>query len=288
MKQLTQEECTTVAESLDKRDPSSLIIQGVINGELRCNRGWYVFLVDSWPYYNVLIAKPSDFLHKENSYLANFFSHYYYFTRCEDKNIEELFRSTIDVSRNTVVCLFGEHRDLLEAYLTKHGTFEMIADCDMMGFDENNPSPLPAEPTVDELEGLKLESLSPDDAEFVNTTWKFGTAETHVLMEESINSLPSICLRHFSGDVIGHMITGQDMCLGRLYVRREDRRKGYGKVLLAALARKHLALGNPPFWFIEEGNVASMKLSRQIGARFLSKVSWVRFDPTNDVSYNNY
>ena len=53
--------------------------------------------------------------------------------------------------------------------------------------------------------------------------------------------------------------------MGMLYTLPEHRRKGYAKILISAMAKKLHAQGLPVYCFIEEENVVSYKLFKNMG-----------------------
>jgi ribosomal protein S18 acetylase RimI-like enzyme len=73
--------------------------------------------------------------------------------------------------------------------------------------------------------------------------------------------------------------------IGMLYTRKSHRRRGYGRVVARALAVELAAAhargarAAPPFCFVAEDNVASLRIFEGLGFARRGEVAWLRFMP---------
>ena len=100
----------------------------------------------------------------------------------------------------------------------------------------------------------------------VNKTWKFGQREkTYNIIKNLIVNFPTCCITDKQGQPLSWLLLYDYCALGILYTLPEHRGKGYAKVLINAMAKWLRAEGYPVYCFIEEENVVSYKLFKNMG-----------------------
>lgn len=114
--------------------------------------------------------------------------------------------------------------------------------------------------------GISLSSLDESHVGLVNQTWKFGNDEGSVRMiRNMIVNFPSCCVLDAEGQPVSWILTYASCAMGMLYTLPEHRGKGYAKVLVSTMAKRFHAQGFPVYCFIEEENVVSYKLFKNLG-----------------------
>lgn len=114
--------------------------------------------------------------------------------------------------------------------------------------------------------GISLSSLDESHVGLVNQTWKFGNDEGSVRMiRNMIVNFPSCCVLNAEGQPVSWILTYASCAMGMLYTLPEHRGKGYAKVLVSTMAKRFHTQGFPVYCFIEEENVVSYKLFKNLG-----------------------
>ncbi|KAM4603705.1 glycine N-acyltransferase-like protein 3 isoform 2-T2 [Polymixia lowei] len=112
-----------------------------------------------------------------------------------------------------------------------------------------------------------LRSLTSDDAELVNKSWKHGGNRNSLNSVQSyISNQPSLCVTAEGEQSPASWLLVYNHCaLGLLYTQPQHRNRGYGKLLVSTMARTLLQEGYPVYCFVEEGNDASFRMFRSLG-----------------------
>lgn len=142
-----------------------------------------------------------------------------------------------------------------------------------------------------ELES-RISSLNLAHVDTVNKAWKFGGGEQgHRNVKNLISNFPSCCIVDEQGEPVAWIMMYDFCAMGLLYTLPEHRGKGYAKLLISTMAKKLHADGYPVYCFIEEENMASYKLFKNMG--FVEDSSyravWFQFNFSScekDVWYN--
>lgn len=131
-----------------------------------------------------------------------------------------------------------------------------------------------------ELES-RISSLNLSHVDLVNKTWKFGGDEKgYRTIENLISNFPSCCITDSQGQPMSWILVYDYCALGMLYTLPEHRGKVYAKIVISTLAKKLHAEGYPVFCYIEEDNVLSYKLFKNMG--FIEdpsyRAAWLEFN----------
>ncbi|MHA1450182.1 MAG: GNAT family N-acetyltransferase [Candidatus Hodarchaeales archaeon] len=123
-----------------------------------------------------------------------------------------------------------------------------------------------------------LDSLTLDDATYVNDRWEFKSEHSLDFITACLTEMPSSCYRADEGKPVAYSFCyGQSpghINMGGLIVDPEYRRRGMGKNLALDLSLKVLLRGKKPVVHIRVDNDISMKLSQQTGFERKEKVFW--------------
>lgn len=121
-------------------------------------------------------------------------------------------------------------------------------------------------PTFDSDLELRISSLNMSHVDIVNATWKFGGNELgHRIITYLISNFPSCCITDGQGQPVSWILMYDYCALGLLYTLPEHRGKCYAKVLISTMAKRLHTEGFPVYCFIEEGNMVSYKLFKNLG-----------------------
>lgn len=114
--------------------------------------------------------------------------------------------------------------------------------------------------------GISVSSLDESHVGLVNQTWKFGkSGEAARMIRNMLANFPSCCVLDAEGKPVSWILTYASCAMGMLYTLPEHRGKGYAKVLVSILAKRLHAQGYPVYCFIEEENVLSYRLFKNLG-----------------------
>lgn len=112
----------------------------------------------------------------------------------------------------------------------------------------------------------RISSLDLSHVDLVNRTWKFGGNKKGCsIIKNLISNFPSCCITDDQGQPVSWVLMYDYCAMGMLYTLPEHRGKGYAKVLVSAMAKRLTAEGYPVYCFIEEENVVSYRLFKNLG-----------------------
>ena len=130
-------------------------------------------------------------------------------------------------------------------------------------------------------EGMKIQPISEDYVQIVDSTWKFSGENTEVFIRQLVEQHPSIVLTTDSGQHVGHMMGQSYGGMGMLYIQPEFRRKGYAKVIVSQLAQKYFDMGENAYVVIEADNSASINLHQSLNIKAVPnfQIAWMIYTP---------
>lgn len=127
-------------------------------------------------------------------------------------------------------------------------------------------------------EAPQLDSLTLEDAPYVNDRWEFTSVHSLDFIIGCLTKMPSSCYRDDQGKPIAYSFCyGQSpdhMNMGGLIVEPEYRRRGMGKNIALDLSNKILKGRKKPVVHIRVNNDISMRLSQQAGFKKKEKIFW--------------
>ncbi|XP_042289360.1 glycine N-acyltransferase [Thunnus thynnus] len=254
--ELTGEQLKMAETQLKKYLPRSHQVYGCLVLRNRIRSDPVKVLVDRWPKFSVIVCKPhyeqKGDLFRDTLVFAN-----------DEGLLEETVRksSVFDWTRYLCLGISRHHVEIFKAVAAeKDKPYRKLAVCHMMILEDvtNLPST--------ESSGISLSSLDESHVGLVNQTWKFGNDEGSVRMiRNMIVNFPSCCVLDAEGQPVSWILTYASCAMGMLYTLPEHRGKGYAKVLVSTMAKRFHAQGFPVYCFIEEENVVSYKLFKNLG-----------------------
>jgi hypothetical protein len=123
-----------------------------------------------------------------------------------------------------------------------------------------------------------LESLTVEDAPFVNDHWDYKSEDSLGFIRHCLESMPSSCIRNEKGQP-----TGMAFCyaqspyyinMGGFKVLPEYRRQGWGRKIHLDMCNKVLAQNRKPLVHIKIDNAVSQRISKTTGFKRHERVFW--------------
>nr|XP_043901418.1 glycine-N-acyltransferase-like protein 3 [Solea senegalensis] len=262
MKILNKNELEIAEGVLFKHLPQSYKVYGYLYNINRNKPTTQEVVVDSWPKFKVIICRP-------------------------DLKIKGVLES-----RKRVAC-YGTEEQALRKMLMDDNVIDWSLDFMTGGFDLSQ-APILKEvssvrdvkfrymcavhlvyladsshlltPTVDNDLESRISSLDISHVDLVNKTWKFGGNEqSYNTVKHFISNYPSYCITDGQDQPVSWILLYEYCAMGLLYTVPEHRGKGYAKVLVSTMAKRLRAEGHPVFCFIEEDNIISYRLFKNLG-----------------------
>jgi hypothetical protein len=138
--------------------------------------------------------------------------------------------------------------------------------------------------TLDELleEAPVLDSLTVEDAAFVNDHWDFKWEQSLEYIRHCIESMPTSCIRNEEGHPIAMAFCyGQSpyyINMGGFKVLPEYRKNGLGKKIHLDICNKVLVQNRKPLVHIKVDNAVSERICQSTNFKRNERVFWGRFD----------
>ncbi|NXU01304.1 GLYL3 protein, partial [Buphagus erythrorhynchus] len=208
---------------LRKSLPLALPVFGAVLNINRGNPGQYEMVVDKWPEFGAVLARPSgevangDMGHCRRGV-----------TRCP--GVCQVCSELPCESPGAAPCL---------------SPGEIPHPCPHMG-TLRSPPLTPASPRP--APGVCLGSLSPSDVDLLNDTWPYGgNARSRRYLAELLARFPQVCLQDSSGQPVAWVLTDHFGTGTHSYTLPEHRRHGHMQVALTVAAQRAHARGFPTF-----------------------------------------
>ena len=138
--------------------------------------------------------------------------------------------------------------------------------------------------TLDKLqqEAPTLDSLTLEDAPFVNDHWDHKSEQSLEFIQHCIETMPTSCIRNQQGQPIAMAFCyGQSphhINMGGFKVLPEHRKQGLGKRVHLDMCNKVLAQNRKPLVHIKIDNTVSRHICRNTNFKRYERVFWGRFD----------
>ncbi|NWR23879.1 GLYL3 protein, partial [Emberiza fucata] len=209
-------------EILRKSLPIALPVFGAVLNINRGNPGQFEVLVDKWPEFGAVLARPSG-----------------------EVASGDLGRCRRGVTRCPGTCqacseqpwweVLGWDLGVLGSTLGTAllGTLGIA----LLGTLEEGPAP-----------GVRVGSLSPSHVDLLNDTWPYGgNARSRRFLAEILGRFPQVCLQDGSGQPLAWVLTDHFGTGTHSYTLPEHRRHGHMQVALTVAAQRAHARGFPTF-----------------------------------------
>ncbi|TRY96130.1 hypothetical protein DNTS_015949 [Danionella cerebrum] len=257
MRELTTEELKTLEVELKNYFPQSLQVFGCIFqlNRTRERADPVTVLVDLWPGFRVLVIKPE--LRKK----GDVFKDLTVFSK-DEVYLRDLLAQTDVIEWNNYICMAAElhHEKMLEVVALNRGiAMKKEAVCHMLVLRETTKL------LSCDLTSLKVSSLNESHLDLVNGSWKFGCAESRIMIKNMLTNFPSCCILDLYDKPVAWILTYSSCALGMLYTVPEYRGKGIAKALVSIMSKRLLSLGYPVYCYTEEENKISHRLFTSLG-----------------------
>ncbi|XP_031593530.2 glycine N-acyltransferase-like protein 3 isoform X2 [Oreochromis aureus] len=262
MKVLNRDELQIAEGVLLKHLPKSYKVYGFLFGINRNKPTTLEVVVDTWPDFKVIICRPDP----ENKRALNFMKKMAYYSM-DEQSLREMLTDENAVDWSTYFSIGGldvSHAPMLKQVSSdRRVNHKVYTSVHLLYLPDTNHLHMPVYDS--ELES-RISSLNISHVDLVNKTWKFGGDEKgYRTIENLISNFPSCCITDGQGQPVSWILVYDYCALGILYTLPEHRGKGLAKILISILAKKLHAEGYPVYCYIEEDNVLSYKLFRNIG-----------------------
>ncbi|KAL7383509.1 hypothetical protein ABVT39_012101 [Epinephelus coioides] len=262
MKALNKEELQIAEGVLQKHLPKSIKVYGFLYGINRNKPSTLEVLVDTWPDFKVVICRPDP----KNKRSLEFMQKVSYYST-DEQSLRRMLseEDAIDWSSYFIIGGFDStHIPLIKQVSADRGVNNRSYTMVHLLYLPDSSSLLT--PAVDSELESRISSLNLSHVDLVNKTWKFGGDEKgHKLVMKLISNFPSCCITDSQGQPLSWILVYDYCAMGLLYTLPEHRGKGYAKVLIGTMAKRLFAEGYPVYCFIEEENMASYKLFKNLG-----------------------
>ncbi|KAM4591252.1 glycine N-acyltransferase-like protein 3 [Odontesthes bonariensis] len=262
MKVLNKDELQVAEGVLLKRLPKSYKVYGFLYGINRNKPNTLEVVVDKWPDFEVIICRPdpqnkraSEFMKKVSIYST------------DEEVLRKVLRQENAMDWSTYFLVGGfdfSHAPMLKEVSSErqvnHRGYTLVRLLYLPDISYLHT------PAVDSELESRISSLNLSHVDLVNKTWKFGGNEQgYRNIKNLISNFPSCCIVDAQGQPVAWMLVYDYCAMGILYTEPEHRRKGYASVLVSTMAKKLHAEGYPLYCFIEEDNMVSYKLFKNMG-----------------------
>ncbi|KAK5908279.1 hypothetical protein CgunFtcFv8_016351 [Champsocephalus gunnari] len=277
MKVLNKDELKVAEGVLLKHLPRSLKVYGFLFGINRNKPSTLEVIVDTWPNFNIIICRPDP----KNKRALEFMKKVTYYSM-DDQILRKKLTEENAIDWSTYFLIGGfdiSHAPILKEVSSNRGINNRCYTVVRLLYLPDSTHLL--KPAADSELESRISSLNLSHVDLVNKTWKFGgNKQGYRNIENLISNFPSCCITDGQGQPLSWILVYDYCALGLLYTLPEHRGKGYGKVLVSAMAKRLHSQGYPVYCFIEEENDTSYKLFKNLG--FIEEPSyraaWLEFN----------
>uniref|UniRef100_A0A8C5NKU7 Glycine N-acyltransferase-like protein n=1 Tax=Junco hyemalis TaxID=40217 RepID=A0A8C5NKU7_JUNHY len=259
---------------LRKSLPIALPVFGAVLNINRGNPGQFEVLVDKWPEFGALLARPSGEVPANDGYWNTQAAFY------RDLGAYRALLETPGCLRwDAAFTLIGLQDGLATVSQELAGKKGVELDIHA-GAPVRAPHPRPhtgtppsspltaASPRL--APGVRVGSLSPSHVDLLNETWPYGgNARSRRFLAEILGRFPQVCLQDGSGQPVAWVLTDHFGTGTHSYTLPEHRRHGHMQVALTVAAQRAHARGFPTFGHTALGNQPMQQLQEMLGNRRL-------------------
>ncbi|EDW64938.1 uncharacterized protein [Drosophila virilis] len=133
---------------------------------------------------------------------------------------------------------------------------------------------------VDCPKGFQLKSLSEQDAHLLDQEWAYSHEGSLFFIQRQIRLCPSMGLYdEDTQQLVAWCIRTQDGLLATLHVQNAYKRRGFGSLIVRALARRIADLGDDVTAEIYAENIPSVNMFNKLGFRVIDQCHWLNIAP---------
>ncbi|KAJ6665518.1 hypothetical protein lerEdw1_003359 [Lerista edwardsae] len=281
-----QDELKVLKKELESCFPESLKVHGTVVNICRGNPFHQEVLVDTWPSFQVVIARPQrEKAPSEPNYFSRSCAVFY-------RNLDsykQLVKDTDAIDWDQEFLLQGLQDGVYQTSQSlaaiKHFSTKLVSRTQVFILQKplsphacltptyvafiTQELPLAVQARERLGSDLKLSSLNATHATLLNETWSVGGSEQSLhYLTQLICCFPSSCLLDSTGFPISWVLLDQFGCLTHAYTMPAHRGKGYIQLVIAALAKKLQTLSFPVYGDVLEDNTPMQKALQCLDACF--------------------
>ena len=133
------------------------------------------------------------------------------------------------------------------------------------------------------LDPPHLDSLTVEDAPYINEHWEFKDEESIYYITECLSMRPSSCVRDTEGTPIAWAFSYEEspyhIHMGALYVMKAHRCQGLGRQITLDLSTKVFNRGKKPIVHIRVENLISQHLTQKVGFEKKERIIYGKLYP---------
>uniref|UniRef100_A0A3P9BP87 Glycine N-acyltransferase-like protein n=1 Tax=Maylandia zebra TaxID=106582 RepID=A0A3P9BP87_9CICH len=266
MKVLSRDELQVAEGVLLKHLPKSYKVYGFLYGINRNKPTTLEVVVDAWPDFKVIICRPDP----ENKRASIFMKKVTYYST-DEQSLRKMLTDENAVDWSTYFMIGGldvSHAPVLkQVSCDRRVKYKTDILVHLLYLQDTNYLHMPA------INRYNLKSIC-------HMKYFGGDEKGYRKIENLISNFPSCCITDSQGQPVSWILVCDYCALGMLYTLPEHRGKGYAKIVISTLAKKLHAEGYPVFCYIEEDNVLSYKLFKNMG--FIEdpsyRAAWLEFN----------
>ncbi|XP_061465447.1 glycine N-acyltransferase-like protein 3 [Rhineura floridana] len=265
----SEDELQVLKNNLKSYFPESLKVYGAVLNVCQGTTFHQEILVDSWPSFQVVIARPQR---EKTSSEMNYFTQSCAVFYKDLGAYEKLVKDTDAINWKQEFLLQGLQDGVYQTSRSlaaaKHFSAKLVTRSQV--FVLQNPLHLSTSAATSGLE-LKLSSLNTTHAALLNETWSIGGNEQSLqYLTWLINCFPSSCLLDAGGCPVSWVLLDQFGCLTHAYTIPAHRGKGHIQRVIAALGKKLQGLDYPVYGVVLEDNASMQRALQCLEAFFTS------------------
>ncbi|XP_020661702.3 glycine N-acyltransferase-like protein 3 isoform X1 [Pogona vitticeps] len=246
---------------LRKSLPQTLTVHGAVMNINRGNPLGYEIVVDSWPDFKAVLARPRREIASDDSDIyANAYAGFY-------RDLE-VYRDLV-LNKNAVnwaqSCRIQGIQDGIYEVSRDAAAIKQVplSATSYISYMHPDPYKIP-ERQLDP--GFTLSSLNSSHADLLNEAWPYGgNKQSHRYLVNMLQYFPTMCLLDTQGQPVSWVIMDTFAAMGHGYTLPSFRGKGYIHVVQKALAIKIHAAGFPIYGHVAQDNVVMHKLQDRNG-----------------------
>jgi len=183
----------------------------------------------------------------------------------EESFLEEIIEEVLEELIDSAYVEFSGSNKFVKDYMYISQTIHWVNPCKLMILEKPKFN---KEDIINEVDSLTL-----DDAEFVNNHYEYRSDYSLDKICDAIKNRPTSCVR-IDGKPVSYAALNGDDSIGYMYTLKEHRNKGYAYEVTKDISLKVIESGRVPFVQIHHGNEKSLNLALKVGFEEYDDVYW--------------
>lgn len=184
----------------------------------------------------------------------------------EESFLNEIIEEVLEELKDSAYIEFSGSHKFVRDYMCKNQTIHWINPCKLLVLEKPE---FKKEDLINEIDSLTL-----DDAEFVNNHYEYKGDYSLDKIRDAIENRPTSCVR-IDGKLVSYAVLNLDNSIGYMYTVKEHRKKGYAYEVTKDISLKTIKSGRLPYVQIHHWNNESLNLALKVGYEVCSDVYWI-------------